>query len=168
MKNVIMTLIAALSLQAHAMSPVPYQAPVNGLVQLRIGGGMPVPGGLRFREVVITHAGEVKIKEATYGTDFNDIWNGGEEREYVLGQVKPADLAALEKAAAGITGGGLSKVKGPECMDAPGYSYGVIQNGIIVNVYSRFGCRDSQLKDKRQRPAALSIKNYLDQWNSLR
>jgi hypothetical protein len=153
MKTVILSMIAAFSLNAFA----------DGLVQLRMGGGMPVPGGLRYREITVSHDGEVKVKEGRYPKDFN---NGkGSETEFVAGTVEPADLAALEQAAASITGGKLTEPKGPQCMDAPGYSYGVVREGKVVTIFTRFGCRDSQLKDKSQRPAADSIRDYLDQWN---
>jgi hypothetical protein len=163
MKNVILALIAALSLNTFAMSPVSPEQ--NSFAELRMGGGMPVPGGLRFRHIWITNSGEVNVREAYYGTDMNKIFEGGLEREYLLGHVDAKDLSELKAAAAGITGGGLTKATDPGCMDAPGYSYGVVKGGVILSIYSRFSCRDSQLKDKRQRPAANDIKAYLDLWN---
>lgn len=166
MKNVILALVSMFSLNAFATSPA--LPPENGLVMMNRGGGMPVPGGIRYRQIVITHAGEVKVKEALYGTDLDDIFEGGIEREYLLGTVGAADLEALEQTAARVTGGNLTKPEGPQCTDAPKFTYGVIKGRTTVTAFTTFNCRASQLADKHQRPAALAIKNYLDQWNAIR
>jgi|GEM_PF-3777945 len=163
MKHVILALVAAVSFNVFAMSPVLPQE--NSVVELFTGGGMPGPGGLRHRHIWITNVGEVFVNESYYGNNFNDILEGGIQREYLLGNVVAQDLVDLQKAVDGIRGGGLTKPQGPQCMDAPGYSYTVAKGTALVTVFSRSGCRDSQLKDKSQRPAALAIKNFLDQWN---
>jgi hypothetical protein len=167
MKKLIMIAIAALTLasNAQAMSPVP--APENGLVQLRIGGGFPFPGSLRRRLITITNDGVVHVAEAWQSKDPQAPFTDGETRDYVLGQVSAPDLIELKKAAASIQSRGLTKAKGPQCMDAPIISYLLAKGGVLVNAYVISDCRHQQLKKKSERPAALAIKAYLDQWNKL-
>lgn len=168
MKYALTALIAFLTLQtsfASAMSPVRPQE--SSIAELRVGGGMPVPGGLGSRLLWITNNGDVFVQEKFYGKNFDNLFENGIEREYLLGNLSQTEIRELTDAVTAIRGGGLQKANGHQCMDAPGYSYGAVKGATILTVFTRFGCRESQLKDKAQRPQALIIKAYLDAWNKV-
>lgn len=159
MKNVILALVAALSFNASATSPV--RPPETALLQAYVGGGMPVPGGLGSMTITVHDNGLVDAVSYRYDKDFNNVQRGGPE--YVeLGRVSARDLADIQAAVATLKGGEFVTPNTPQCMDAPSYTYGVVKQHFFSAVYRTQGCRDLQLKDKAQRAAALSVKNFLD------
>ncbi|MGE0526732.1 MAG: hypothetical protein AB7G93_04050 [Bdellovibrionales bacterium] len=163
MKNtvgILIALVTSMSLQAHARV-----APSDAaLIQLRMGGGMPAPGGLVGREVTIRESGDVHVHETRYAKDFN---GPNEEREYILGRVEPVDVLLIKETVDRLHGGLFLEPQGPQCMDAPSYTYSVVKDSMLIPVYRIFGCRPLELRDESQRSAALEIKGYLDHWLAL-
>lgn len=161
MKASILALIASLSFSFNASATSPVLPPETALLQAFIGGGMPVPGGLGSMTITVHDNGLVESLIYRYAKDFNNVERLPAERQE-LGHVLPQDLAAIKDAVAGLKGGTFVTPNTPQCMDAPGYTYGIVKERFFTAVYRRQGCRDLELKDKSQRAAALSIKNFLD------
>ncbi len=157
MKNTILVLIAAFSLNALAVTPV--QLPKDTIAFVRTSGGMPFVGGLRSRLLILFASGEVRVKEVY-------IAQGGGDREveYTKGFASAQDLALVIQAAESITKGGLTKPQGPECMDAPARVVALNKNPYAIAIQSEYNCRKSVLKDKNHRAAANAIVDYLKQW----
>lgn len=170
MKNsvvkIMMVLVAAVTLQgfkAHAAPENPSQIPVLNFI---MGGGMPAPGGIISRGITVVRSGEVQVHEARYSKG-SEHWGEREEKDYTLPPLSGETMLSIGEAIAQIKGGELMNEGGPQCMDAPSYSYNVIRDQKQIPVFRRNGCRDEFLKDESQRPAAARIKYILDQLNKM-
>lgn len=166
MKQVILStllvLAGAFGLSAQAMSIVLD----TDLIQLTEGGGMPGPGGVVYREITISREGFVNARVVRYGKTFETIKNYSETKRF-LGQVDDKDLQAIYQATANLTGGKFQKPSGAACEDAPLINYNVRRDEQWIQVYGYSACQTYELFDKRQRPAALAVKKYMDQWSQL-
>ncbi|MGZ3744611.1 MAG: hypothetical protein ACXWRE_12330 [Pseudobdellovibrionaceae bacterium] len=171
MKNLVskimMVFVAAVTLQSFQALAIPSENPSQiPIVNFMMSGGMVGPGGIISRGITVVRSGEVQVHEARSSKDPNHRGEW-EQKDYTLPPLNAETMLSLGEAIAQIQGGELINDGGPQCMDAPSYSYNVIRDQKQIPVFRRSGCRDEYLKDEAQRLAATYIKNILDQLNKM-
>lgn len=166
MKALVIAFLTTLTLQARAGAPLPAidPMPVSALpvIQLSIGGGMPVPGGLAQVTITVLASGSVHRHEVYFSKDWNNPAPVRDERDYELPSLSHRDMKIIAKNAAQLSGGEFREDNQPQCMDAPSSHYAVYKNFQWVNVYQIIGCIHHELLDQKQTTHARTIKNILD------
>lgn len=155
--------LALLSFNAAAGVPtVPSIQPAGAvlvpLIQLRMAGGMPGPGGLGSLEIFVTTNGEVHVQEYRYTPDMR----GSVQNSYQLADLPPVELLKTVELVSQLEGGELEESTQPPCMDAPGTQYSIFKNGTLRTIFAISNCREEELKDVNQRWVAKKVKMQLD------
>jgi hypothetical protein len=137
------------------------QATAQPVALFEMGGGMPVPGGLRNLQIQILDDGSASADVVSYDQNFKNE----NAAHYDLPAMTPTDFATLKNAIAGLSRGVLESDNGqPRCEDAPSMVYSIVSKAQTVIVSQTIGCVTQELNNSRARARAAVVIGYLRQY----
>ena len=163
MKNLIaiacVALVSVCGLSARATSPNPDFYPI---LNVRVGGGMPVPGGLASREVSVLRGGRVIVSDRYHGDYREGSTQKPAPRVYELAPLQPGVMQKVYARVAELKGGPLKPDGGYGCADAPGYAYEAYAPIGKVTIYENYSCQERPLVDSAERASAQVLVDLLN------